>query len=232
MATDWSAQTPTDVQIELQAGIEPAELAAKWFKKAKKLERGRPIATRRLVIAKHNLLGIVSLLKELDSDANRPMEAIVKEAAEFGISLDSDSKPAHPNRQQVRKPYRRFHSANGTAIFVGRGAKDNDALTTQNARPHDLWLHAKDGAGAHVVVRLERTQTCNRETLLDAATLAAHYSELKRQTDVAVSYTEARYVYKRKGSPAGQVSLRKEKVLMVRLDPSRLQRLNENRTQR
>ena len=76
-----------------------------------------------------------------------------------------------------------------------------------HARPHDLWLHARDDAGAHVVVPLERGEACPSELLCDAATLAAHFSQARGQARVDVTYVERRYVRKpRKSRPRARSS--------------------------
>jgi predicted ribosome quality control (RQC) complex YloA/Tae2 family protein len=110
-------------------------------------------------------------------------------------------------------------------ILVGKGADDNDRLTIEHARPHDLWLHARDDAGAHVVVPLERGEACPPELLCDAATLAAHFSQARGQARVDVLYTERRYVRKPRKIGPGKVVLLREKVFRLHLEPARLKRL-------
>jgi predicted ribosome quality control (RQC) complex YloA/Tae2 family protein len=63
---------------------------------------------------------------------------------------------------------------------------------------------------------------------LDAATLAVHFSDLRGEAIVDVLYTPRRFVRKRKGSPVGSVTLGSEKVIALRAEPARLQRLLEN----
>jgi len=107
-------------------------------------------------------------------------------------------------------------------VLVGRGASDNDELTLHVARPHDLWLHAKGQPGAHVVVRLTKGHEAPAELLVDAAHLAAHFSDARGEAVVDVTYVSRRYVRKRRGSPPGQVQVDREKVLVLRVDGARL----------
>jgi predicted ribosome quality control (RQC) complex YloA/Tae2 family protein len=116
-------------------------------------------------------------------------------------------------------------TVDGSSVLVGRGAADNDRLTLRVARPHDLWLHARGVTGAHVIVRLAKGKSCSPETLVDAATLAAHFSDLRGETIVDVLYTPRRFVHKRKGSPVGSVTLGSEKVIAARIETGRLERL-------
>jgi predicted ribosome quality control (RQC) complex YloA/Tae2 family protein len=129
-----------------------------------------------------------------------------------------------------RLPYRRFSSANGRPLLVGRGAHDNDALTFQHARPGDRWLHARGLPGAHVVVPLTRGETCPDPLLLDAATLAAHFSDARGERVVEIQHAERRHVRKPRGAPPGAVVVERERVLVLRLEPDRLARLLRSET--
>jgi predicted ribosome quality control (RQC) complex YloA/Tae2 family protein len=76
-----------------------------------------------------------------------------------------------------------------------------------------------------VVVPLERTQTCPGEVLVDAATLAAHFSDARGEAIVEVQYTPRRFVRKPRRSAPGLVVLEREKVIVLRVDPTRVARL-------
>jgi predicted ribosome quality control (RQC) complex YloA/Tae2 family protein len=111
--------------------------------------------------------------------------------------------------------------------LVGRGAAHNDELTLHVARPHDLWLHAKNRVGAHVIVPLDKGHTCPGDLLVDAAHLAAHFSDARNETTVEIQHTPRRHVRKPKGSPPGLVVVDREKVFVLRVDPGRLRELLE-----
>jgi predicted ribosome quality control (RQC) complex YloA/Tae2 family protein len=145
--------------------------------------------------------------------------------------------PAATARPATRKksaavraaPYREFKSLRGRAILVGRGADRNDELTFQVARGNDLWLHARDVPGAHVVVPLEGGKPVDEETLVDAATLAAHHSNARGEAQVDVSYTLRKHVRKPPRTRPGLVTLSEAKTLRVRVEPDRLARLLASR---
>src|SRR5207302_3290285 len=92
------------------------------------------------------------------------------------------AQPARPPRKEKSqaKPFLRFTSEAGDAILVGRNSRENEKLTFGLARSHDLWLHANGAPGSHVVLRLEKGGELRKESLLDAATLALHYSNLRK----------------------------------------------------
>jgi len=129
-------------------------------------------------------------------------------------------------RSQTRQgPFRRFTSADGLPIFVGRNAEENENLTFRVAKSDDLWLHARGTPGSHVVVRLTKGQDVPPETLRDAATLALLYSHLKKSGKGDVIYTRRKWVKKAKRQAAGAVTVTQDKSLFVTLDRARLERL-------
>jgi predicted ribosome quality control (RQC) complex YloA/Tae2 family protein len=115
-----------------------------------------------------------------------------------------------------------FRGAQGARIFVGKGAAGNDALSFHVARPHDLWLHAKGRTGAHVIVPLDKGHTCDAALLVEAALLAAHFSEAREETIVEIEHTPRRYLRKPRGAAPGFVVVEREKVLVLRVEPDRL----------
>jgi len=134
-----------------------------------------------------------------------------------------DKRP--PTGDQRRGPFRRFTSADGLPIFVGRNARENDELTFGLAKSDDLWLHARGTPGSHVIVRVDKGSDPPPETLLDAATLALLYSDLKKSGKGEVIYTRRKWVKKAKGQAPGAVIVAQEKSLHISLDKNRLERL-------
>jgi predicted ribosome quality control (RQC) complex YloA/Tae2 family protein len=132
---------------------------------------------------------------------------------------------------QRRGPFRRFISADGLPIFVGRNARENDELTFGLAKSDDLWLHARGTPGSHVVVRLEKGTDPPLETLRDAGTLALLYSDLKKSGKGDVIYTRRKWVKKAKGQAPGAVTVTQEKSLYLSLDKRRLDALKTRSTQ-
>ncbi|MBN2494273.1 MAG: DUF814 domain-containing protein [Deltaproteobacteria bacterium] len=117
---------------------------------------------------------------------------------------------------ESREAYRRYLSSDGFEILVGRSAADNDLLTFRVAAQEDFWLHVADSSGSHVIVRNpDRLERLPRQTLREAAGLAAHFSKSRKGGRVAVHYTQRRFVRKERGAPAGQVQLKRFDTLRV-----------------
>jgi predicted ribosome quality control (RQC) complex YloA/Tae2 family protein len=220
--TTWG-DDPQPIRIQLDPRKSPTELAQDLFKKSKRLKRGLDVAPERLGAVEAEIAELVRARDAFGDDS--PNELATKLEA-LGVSITAPKEEARKRRQAgLRLPYREFVSVDASPVLVGRGAADNDRLTLRVARPHDLWLHARGVTGAHVVVQLAKGKSCSPETLIDAATLAAHFSDLRGETIVDVLYTPRRFVHKRKGSPVGSVTLGSEKVIAVRLEAGRLERL-------
>ena len=133
-------------------------------------------------------------------------------AGEFSAPVkESAAKPASETGRKGERKHvrgtRQYLSADGFEILVGRTANDNDQLTFKIAKPNDLWLHAADYGGSHVVVRNSTRKEIPHRTLIEAAQLAAHFSQAKKSPKADVHYTERKFVSKIKGgSPAWCVS--------------------------
>ncbi len=111
---------------------------------------------------------------------------------------------------------RRYVSADGFEMLVGRAAKDNDHLTFKVAKPNDLWLHAADYPGSHVIVRNATRKELPRRTLIEAAQLAAYFSQANKDPKVDVHYTERKFVSKPKGAAPGLVRMARFKNITVK----------------
>src|SRR5690606_15434518 len=87
----------------------------------------------------------------------------------------------------------RFCEYEGFKIYVGKSAENNDELTQKFAHKDDLWLHAKDVTGSHVIIRHQSGKTFPKTVLEKAASLAAFYSKRKNDSLCPVQYTQKKY---------------------------------------
>ncbi len=118
------------------------------------------------------------------------------------------------NKKTEPLPYHEFEFK-GFWIWVGRNAEKNDELTLKYSYKEDLWLHAKDVAGSHVLIKHQSGKNFPKDVIERAAQLAAYNSKRKTETLCPVSYTPKKFVRKRKGDPAGAVVVEREDVIMV-----------------
>lgn len=116
--------------------------------------------------------------------------------------------------EKEEMPFRRF-DFEGFEILVGKNAKNNDLLTQKYAYKEDLWLHARDVTGSHVIIKYKAGKVFPSSVIGRAAELAAWFSKRKNDTLCPVIYTPKKYVRKPKGAAEGAVIIEKEQVIMV-----------------
>ncbi|MEN8143321.1 MAG: NFACT RNA binding domain-containing protein [Gemmatimonadota bacterium] len=123
-------------------------------------------------------------------------------------------------------PYRVLHTTSGREIRVGRSARGNDDLTFRHSSPDDVWLHARQVHGAHVILRWDsKDQNPSRRDLQEAAVAAACNSEARHSGTVAVDWTRRKYVRKPRKAPPGSVTVERTRTLFVSPDETLLKRL-------
>jgi hypothetical protein len=236
--TDWSSGEPKVIELPLDPARTAREQVEALFKKARRIKRGVAVATERQRQAQERHAALDALSRDAAAaETHDALDAIVRRAraaAPGDFAHDPDAAARAPGaarpQQPRRKAYRTFRASTGARILVGRGGADNDELTLHVARPHDLWLHARGHPGAHVVVPLDKGHSCPPEALVDAAHLAAHFSDARGEPVVEIEHTDRRFVRKPRGSAAGLVVVQREKVLTLRVDPERVAALVASET--
>jgi len=211
------------ITIPLDPSRGAVDNMTRLFEKAKRLKSATPRIEERARKIARELEALVRFAEEIGRADGEGLAAVHAELAKAfpAVAAARTGRRKDPERS----PFHEFAIAAGRVARVGRSAADNDALTLRFARPDDLWLHVRGGAGSHVVVPLGRGEEPTPEMLVDAAHLAAFYSKAKDRDDVEVIYTRRRYVQKPRGAPPGSVRLLKEKTIFLRVEPDRIARL-------
>jgi len=101
-------------------------------------------------------------------------------------------------------------------VLVGRTDADNDHLSIKVANPNDWWFHVRGMPGSHVILQGKPGEEPDKETINQAAAVAAYHSKAREGGVVAVSGTRAKNVTKPRGAKPGSVHIRAEKVIKVR----------------
>jgi len=207
------------ITISLDPRQSPADNAAAYFDQYRKLQRTRRIAKRKIQGSHEELNYARTLLDAAErSETRGELEEIYREARRAGYV----KRPQRSRRGQKRdgskpKPYRKYVTPSGAAIYVGRHNRGNDYLITRVAGPDDLWLHVKDMPGSHVLLRgpWSEKRTPNDRTLEEAAILAAYHSSARHSSNVPVDYTLVKHVNKPRGSKPGMVTYTNQQTLFV-----------------
>ena len=118
-----------------------------------------------------------------------------------------------PVPQEGGAEFYQYQTPSGFAVFVGRNNRQNDLLTFRMAGDYDLWFHAQEIPGSHVLLRLDPGKVPEDADLQYVADLSAYYSRGRQSDQVPVIYTQPKHVYKPKGAKPGMVVYKHEQVL-------------------
>ncbi|MBQ7195874.1 MAG: NFACT family protein [Synergistaceae bacterium] len=193
--TDWNGE---ELNITLDPNLNPSRNAEKYFKRYRKA-KGNPEEI------KSNLEAINAAIKEL-KEQSALLDAIddpenfneaVKDLNEWITPSEKDSKSKFKKKKQPEVPPHLNIMKDGVNILVGLSARGNRFVTFKLARQDDIWLHAHELPGAHVIIKgatREELETSKREILEYAASLAASHSSGKESNSVPIDYTERKYI--------------------------------------
>lgn len=223
---DYYAEGAPTIEIEVDEQLTLQEEAAARFSRYTKARRASEETARRLETLARELEALEVLSARLRTAAGA-RDDLALEAFDDELRAATGEGPRRKAEDEPRaragrkKPesvpgVRRYRSTDGYEVLVGRGARDNDHLTFRVARPSDIWLHAADYPGSHVVVRNHRRgQEVPQRTVIEAAQLAAHFSQAREDAKVSVHYTERKFVSKIKGAAPGLVRLSTFRTMLV-----------------
>jgi predicted ribosome quality control (RQC) complex YloA/Tae2 family protein len=201
-----------EVRIALDPTRNPQENAQALYQEAARRERARDRLPPLLEDAERAVLELELLNEELERGSISPLEASARIPGKRPA-------PGPGRKQETRTPFRRYISSGGLEIRVGRSSRENDTLTFRHAHPQDIWLHARDRAGAHVVLRWREEGNPPHRDLAEAAILAAVFSGARTSGTVPVDWTRRKYVRKPRKAPPGTVVPEQTRTLFVEPDP-------------
>lgn len=201
--------TGDKITIELDVALTPNQNAQRYFKKYQKLKE----AVKHL----HGLIAdtqqTINYLESVDynlSQANMDeIEDIREELVQAGII----KRRSIDKRHKRKKPEQYLASDGKTVILVGRNNLQNEELTFKMAKKGELWFHAKDIPGSHVIIKDNIDPSDEVKT--DAAELAAYYSKARLSNLVQVDMIEAKKLNKPSGAKPGFVTYTGQKTLRV-----------------
>lgn len=197
--------TGKPVQVKLKPNQKPQQLAEGLYRKSK---------NRQLEL--DQIEKTIEAKLRLKAELEQKLEAIeaITEIRDLKNYKKSNKEDKALSKEATGLPFKTFEFE-GFTIWVGKSAKDNDEMLRGFVHKDDLWLHARQVPGSHVVIRMKGITTLPSSVLERAAGLAAYYSKLKTDSLAPVIYTQAKFVRKVKGSAPGSVMVDREKVILV-----------------
>ncbi|WP_419164323.1 NFACT RNA binding domain-containing protein [Candidatus Palauibacter sp.] len=212
-------------EIALDPALDVVSNAEGYFEEARRRARALGRLPAEIAAAR-------SRVAEFDEHLERLAESGPSEAlwAAVGGKPPAPGTGGSRSRQpEARLPYLRLRTTGGLELRVGRGPRDNDDLTFRHSAPDDIWLHASQASGAHVILRWgRRDANPPRRDLLEAAIAAAVHSGARHSGTAPVVWTRRKYVRKPRKSPPGTVAPARVQTIFVKPDPDLLKRLRDD----
>lgn len=215
-AVDLDDFTGGTVRLQLDPTLTAADNATRRYDAARKRSRAAARIPQLLSAARREVDDLEALARrvrdgEVDDDTLQRLKPAARSTAR-------DAGPA--------LPYREYRTSRGLEIRVGRGSRANDALTFRHSSPTDIWLHARDAAGAHVILRWANVDANPPAAdIAEAAALAALFSRARTSGLVAVDWTRRKWVRKARKAAPGLVIPERVKTVFVEPDAALEERL-------
>lgn len=201
--------TGQPIDIALDVALTPNQNAQRYFKKYQKLKEAVKHLKGLIAETKDTISYLESVEVALAQASLEDIEDIREELIETGFI-----KQRHRQKQHKRKKPEQYLATDGkTLILVGRNNLQNEELTFKLAKKGELWFHAKDIAGSHVIIKDNLDPSDEVKT--DAAELAAYYSKARLSNLVQVDMIEAKKLHKPSGTKPGFVTYTGQKTLRV-----------------
>lgn len=209
--------TNQPITIALDKALTPNQNAQRYFKRYQKLKEAVKYLTDLIEETKATILYLESVETVLNQAGLDEIAEIREELIQTGFIRRRQREKI----QKRQKPEQYLASDGKTIIFVGRNNLQNEELTFKMARKEELWFHAKDIPGSHVVISGNLNPTDEVKT--DAAELAAYFSKGRLSNLVQVDMIEVKKLNKPTGGKPGFVTYTGQKTLRVTPDPEKIQ---------
>ncbi len=222
-AQNYYDENCADVDIPLDVRLSPQENAARYFKQYAKAKTAEKYLTAQLQRGREELQYLESVLQELaQAESEQDFNDIRTELTDGGYLRGRGKKQS--GFQRASKP-REFCSSAGLRILVGRNNRQNDRLTTKDADKRDIWLHTQKIHGSHVILCTGGAEP-DEQSLMEAASLAAYFSQAQGSTKVPVDYTPVKFVKKPAGAKPGMVVYTTYQTMLADPDEELVKRLS------
>ncbi|WP_312940097.1 NFACT RNA binding domain-containing protein [Oscillibacter sp.] len=190
-----------EIEILLDPLLTPQENAAKYFKRYAKAKTAERYLKEQMEIARHDAAYLESVLEEIaEAETEQDFNDIRAELKDVGFLRQKGKEKRGP--QRPAKP-REFRTTAGLRVLVGRNNRQNDRLT-HDADRRDIWFHTQKIHGSHVILRTDGAEP-DRESVVEAAKIAAWYSQARESGNVPVDFTQVKNVKKPAGARPGMV---------------------------
>lgn len=216
--------TGEQVEIALDKKLSPSQNAQKYYAEYKRLEKAEQMLTKLIKSGEQELIYIDSVFDAASRCiSNADISEIKTELVQSGYIKSTSNNKQHSKP----KPPMHFVTDDGFDVYIGRNNLQNDRLTLKSSEPMDMWLHTKDIAGSHVIIKAKNGEVSD-EAILQAASLAAYCSKAQNSTKVPVDYTRVKFVRKPGGAKPGMVIFTNNYTVLVNPDAQLFERIDNH----
>ena len=216
-----------EIEIAIDPTKTPSENAQKYFSKYNKAKRTLAALEIQKKQNDEELAYLETIFQSLETAKEEAdLDEIRMELVEQGYMKRKTAKKNKPQKSKKTKPLH-YISSDGFDIYVGKSNIQNDELTLHTAQGSDIWLHTKDIAGSHVIIKTNGIDVPD-STLLEAANISAYFSKGKNSSHVPVDYTLRKYVKKPNGAKPGMVIYERNKTIYITPDEKNIKKLENN----
>ncbi|MGI0479325.1 Rqc2 family fibronectin-binding protein [Geminocystis sp. CENA526] len=211
---DFTTNEP--IKIALAPDKNMIQNAQSLYRQNQKLKRAK-LAVQPLLEEVQNevnyLQQIATILTQLDYQESEDLTSLQEIKAELISQKYMEDSQYRGNNTVEESHPRKYQTPSGYEVLIGRNNRQNDILTFRTATDYDLWFHAQEISGSHVLLRLSAGDIPDDRDLQYTANLTAYYSQGRHSDRVPVIYTNPKYVYKPKGAKPGMVIYTRETVI-------------------
>lgn len=197
-------ETGEKIQIDLDSDLSPVENANRYYKLYSKAKTANEIAIEMMIKTEEKIEYYENLAFQIDSASKyKDLLEIEEEIA----PKVSKKKPVLPIVEEIE--------INGFRVFIGKNNKQNDYIYSKISSPEDIWFHAQNSPGSHILVKIDDKKELDDDTLLKVAQIAKRYSKQSSSLKAPVIYTKRKFLKRPPNTHAGYVTYKNEQEIVV-----------------
>ena len=213
------------LKINLNPRSTPSQNAQKFFSKYQKLKNAIIFVTEQIQLTKEEINYLDSVSTQLELATPKDVAEIKEELVQQGYLRKKYKKNQKKQKKQKANSPDKYISSDGDVILVGKNNLQNDLLTMKTAKKSDIWLHAKNIPGSHVIIQNSHP---SEQTINEAANIAAYFSKFQLSASVPVDFVEVKKIKKPNGAKPGFVIYEGQQTIFVTPDKDLVRELKEN----
>ena len=198
-------ETGEPVEIDMDEALSPVENANRYYKLYNKAKTANEVAVEMMQKTQDNIDYFENIIFQVET----------ADSYDNLSEIEEEILPRKEKNKKHEKPVVEQVDINGYRGYTGRNNRQNDYIYSKISSPEDIWLHAQNSPGAHVLIKLDDKKEVDNDTLLKSAEIAKKYSKQSGAAKALIIYTKRKYLKRPPNTPAGYVTYRNEQEIVV-----------------